>query len=668
MIHATQPHYIRENKAARVPRRVIVLDVQTRSEYADGGETQLWRCASATFIHWTNAGRMIYEQRSYTSADTLWSDIGDFTRPRQRTILYAHNLPVKLRVSQGLRHLPRQGWKLEAIRVANQGAWARWSRLSASITLVDSASIFPVTVYTLGQFLALSRYPLPEGDNINEWLNRSDRDCEIVARTIGQYVQWLRTGAAGNWQLTGAGQSWAHWRHRHYSHHILCHGDSTAISAERRAMFTGRAENWVWGRDLRAPVYEWDFTNAYPSIVRDSAIPVRLTATTGPMRSGELAALMRRYIVLADVEVTTGKPVVPARHNDRILWPVGTFETTLWQPELEALTAAGGTYRVLRAWLYRSAPALSSWATWVLGELHSIEDPAHKWRAVLLKHWSRALIGRFATQYQNWELLGWDPHENVRAGRMHNNDTGESTEFMQVGHEIHVMTGTSESDDSCPQITSFIMSVARSKLWTAIGIAGATNVLYMDTDSLVVNMTGNSRLRSATQQGQLDGLRLKGRHSGFEIYGPRAAIIGGQEKLAGVPRNPFRTGDTTWEGEVWTQFERALRTGEWDRVTVAKRRFSVKWNEHRRARNEDGTTVPYSLPGYRPAQPVGHPQPVTDKERADHIRRALGAKATAGSAGDRVGGSGDIGGDSGRAVIVAAALGRTSPTPVRVTP
>jgi len=377
---------------------------------------------------------------------------------------------------------------------------------------------------------------------------------------------------------------------------------------------------------------------------------------------------MRHYIVLADLEVTTSKPVVPARHDGRILWPVGTFDTTLWQPEIEALEAAGGTYRVRRVWLYRAGPALASWASWVLGELHASGDPEHRWRGVILKHWSRALIGRFATQYQNWELFGWDASPNVRAGKMHDNDTGENLEFMQIGHEIHVMTGFSEGDDSCPQITSYIMSVARSNLWQVIGTAGAPNVLYMDTDSVVVNTRGNARLRSATQTGQLPGLRLKARHNGYEIYGPRAAVIGGDEKLAGIPRNHFRTGDTTWEGEVWTQFERALQTGEWDRVTVAKRRFSVKWNEHRRARQANGTTVPYRLPEHCPAEPVGRIPAVTEQEQIDRTRRALKGKSATRNRDSRVDMARDNSSDPSGAELVAAALGRTSPTPHRVTP
>lgn len=623
MSNGVPAHWIRENKAAFVPRRLIIMDSESRSERSSNGETQTWRCGAIQLIHWTSKGYCHRETRAYTDDGILWSDIGDFTRPKQRTVLYAHNLTYDIRTTKGLRHLPNAGWSLEAIRIAQHGAWARWSRQNASLTLCDSTSLFPVTLYTLGKLRGVKKLPLPETDDIDAWLDRCIRDVEILADTMVEYFDWLRTGAAGNWQLTGAGQSWAHWRHCHYTDPILVHADDEARQAERRAMWTGRAEAWRWGVDYDEPVYEWDYQNAYPRIARDHDVPTALAATAGPQSLRDLKNLMQRYIVLADVEVTTDEPIVPARHNDRILWPVGTFSTTLWSPELRLLLQAGIPVSIRRVWLYRTAPALRQWATWVLAELHPQQFQGYRWKSILLKHWSRALIGRFATQYQNWELFASSPDSDVKAGHMYDVNTGELCDFIQVGNDIHLMSGLAEGDDSCPQITSYIMSVARARLWESMLSAGLNRILYVDTDSLVVDTTGHTILRSLTQQGRFPGLRLKGRHLGYEIYGPRAAIIGGEEKLSGIPRNSYRLSQEEWKGEVWTQFDRALRSGEWDRVTIRPRRFSVKWNEHRRARIADGTTAPYRLPEYESARARGDIPAVTEREKEALIRNEL---------------------------------------------
>lgn len=616
-------HYIRENKAAYVPRRLVIVDSESHSDITPTGETQTWRCGAAQFIHWTGRGHIHRDTRAYTSPDTLWSDIGDFTRPKQRTVLYTHNLPFDIRITQALRLLPEQRWNLAAIRIANQGAWSRWTRDKASLTLCDSTSLFPVTLYTIGKMRGQRKLALPDTEDIGLWMDRCIRDVEILADTMVEYFNWLRTGVAGNWQLTGAGQAWAHWRHAHYTHPVLVHADDEATSAERRAMWTGRAEAFRWGLDYETPIFEWDWQNAYPRIARDHNMPVALVATAKRQSVASLRQLMDRYIVLADVEVNTNEPIVPTRHNDRILWPIGQFETTLWDPELRLLVDSSAQVRIQRVWLYRRAPALKQWASWILQELHRDGMPEQRWGNVLLKHWSRALIGRFATQYQNWELFGIDPSTNVLVGDMHDRDTGQDMEFMQVGHEVHVMTGLTEGDDSCPQITSYIMSVARQKLWTAMETVGLSNVLYVDTDSIVVNTKGNAVLRHLVGRGMFNGLRLKSRARGYEIFGPRTAVIGGEEKLSGIPRNSIRMDQERWKGEVWTSFERAIRSGEWDRVSIRPRSFSVKWNEHRRSRVNDGRTAPYTLPGYTPSIEPGPIPAVTDREKQAAIRRGL---------------------------------------------
>ncbi len=620
------PHYIRENKASRVPRRLVVMAVETRATRTETAETHEWRCAAVSFVHWTNRGIMHRATMLYWDPYEMWEAVGDFCRPKGRTVLYAHNMPLAIRISKALAILPELNWTLNAIRVAQQGCWSQWSRHKATLTLCDSASLFPVTIHTLGKPRGLPRLPMPAENDATGWGIRCGRDCEIVTYTLIDYFTWLRTGVAGNWQMTGAGQSWAHWRHAHYTHPVLVHDDEEALSAERRAMWTGRAENWQWGRDFDTPVYEWDWENAYPAIVRDTIIPIRLAGHAEWLTERELERLARTHLILADVVVTAAEPVAPCRHDGRVLWPVGTYSTTLWWPEIAALLATGATVSASSVWLYQGAPALAQWGTEVLATLHGHRGGLPGWQAIALKHWSRTLIGRFATQYQQWELLGWDTDQNVRSGYWCDATTGDLSEFMQVGAEIHTLKGTTESDDSCPQITSYVMSMARANLWSAICAVGKEHVLYMDTDSLVVDIAGNATLKNLTAQGRFAGLRMKGRHRGYEIYGPRAAIIGPEIKFSGIPRNPQRTGDTEWSGEVWTTLDRAIRTGEPDRVTVTSRRFSTRWNEHRRARLADGRTTPYRLPEYEPAQPTGIRPPVTDRELEASIGRKLKAK------------------------------------------
>lgn len=595
MTRMVPAHYIRKNEKANVPSRLVVLDTIPRRVRVGETESQSWWFGVVSFTHWTRHGNPIREFRKYTDSELMWKEIGEFTRPKRRTIVYSHNLPYDLRIANGLRHLSSMAFKLESIRLADRGSWSRWTRGKNSLTLCDSTSIFPVQLSKLCALTGARNDAPTGGDDIDVWGDYCARNVGILTDILCEYFQWLRTGVAGNWQLTGAGQSWAHWRHSHYTHPVLVHPDNDAIAAERRAMWTGRAENWCWGKDVNEPVYEWDWANSYPRIGRDYDVPVRLVGSARTADAKDLPSLAKRYTILADVTVRTEQPVVPTRHNKRILWPVGEFQTTLWWPEIEAVISSGGTVTPHCVWLYRSEPALQEWGTWIIDQVHGKGDIPYSWVPLVLKHWSRTLIGRFATQYQNWEEFGTERDSKVLTGKLYDADTGLTTDIMQVGHDLHVMTGLSESDDSCPQITSYIMSVARRRLWDASQAIGAENILYMDTDSLIVNLEGHVLLTELTKCGQFEGLRLKDRHRGYEIYGPRSAIIGSRRVFAGMPKAAVRTGEKTFQGEVWTNLEKSLSIGEADRVTIQPRTFTVRYNEHRRQRTEGGHTVPWRL-------------------------------------------------------------------------
>lgn len=556
----------------------------------------------------------------------LWTDIGAHTRKGARTVLYAHNLPYDMRIGRALECLPGRRWVLENIRLDSRGSWSRWTRDKASLILCDSASIFPCTLATLALLVEKRKAPLPDGDDTSGWLQRCRTDVEILTTVMLQYLDWLKTGAAGNWQMTGSSQSWAHWRHCHYTEKVLIHHDTEATDAERRALWTGRAENWRWGRDATDPVFEYDWSNAYPRVAQDTLVPTRFLGVSDRVSTSALPKLWARYAILADVEVTTDVPCVPARTDDGIVWPVGTFATTLWDPELRLLASSGATIRVRRVWMYQKGPALQEWARWTLNGIHSDTVRELRWLPIVLKHWSRSLIGRFAMRYQSWERFGTLPVSGIRIGTMVDRDTGTSADTMQLGHEFYVLSDYQEAPNSCPQITGYIMSEARAKLWRVIEKVGAAHVYYMDTDSLVVDANGAGTIERQGNASDCAGLRLKERHRGWEIYGPRALILGDTAKFAGMPRGAERVGDTQWLGEVWTGLEHSVKTGEFDRVTIRKRPFSVRWNEKRRIRCADGTTAAPRLPATVDAAPADRLPAVTEHERLAVVKRALRAR------------------------------------------
>lgn len=589
-------HYIRKNDAARIPERWIILDTESTRERDKKGEVQRWNLAVCTFIVWTKTGSINQQTLRFDTPAELWEAISAFTRPGRRTVLYAHNLNYDLRISHALSMLPRFGWTMRDMRLDGRGSWSKWSRDKASLNLCDSASIFPVSLDLLASALGMSKPPLPRSNQREKLFLRCEADVAILTDAVIRYVSWLRTGRCGNWQMTGASQAWSHWRHSHYTHPILVHNDDVALAAERAAMHAGRCEAWKWGNYAKTVWYEYDWQNSYPRIARDSSLPTRLVGTVTNPSAKSLDTLRSKYCVLAEGEVTTETPCVPASYGGRVIWPTGTFTTTLWDPEIGLLREAGADFRVRRAWLYKREPALKEWAEWIISSLHDLSSTCEPWKKLILKHWSRALIGRFGMRYASWEKFGTAPDSRVYMSTLYDSDDGHSTELLQIGSDLFTSGELKEIDDGCPQITGYIMSVARAKLWRAMVLVGLGNVLYVDTDSLVVNAAGHDYIQCMDGLPLFDGLRTKGRYTRAEVYGPRSLILAGKPVVSGMPRGSTKVGTRSWSGEVWRGAKESVRLGEHDSVVIRTTDFNLRYNSKRRAFVNGGATASYRLP------------------------------------------------------------------------
>jgi DNA polymerase type B, organellar and viral len=593
-------HYIRANESARIPQRFVILDTEAYRKRDKTGEVQTWSLAVATFLTWDKNANISQHTSRFNSPIELWQAVSEFTRIGRRTVLYAHNLNYDLRISQALSLLPKLGWQMKDMRLDGRGSWSKWSREKASLNLCDSASIFPEKLEKLGLALGIPKLSLPSCGDREKLYKRCERDVEILTDAIIRYVDWLRTGQCGNWQMTGASQSWSHWRHSHYTHKILVHDNEEALKAERAAMHAGRCEAWQWGKYTGDNWYEYDWQNSYPRIARDCLLPTRLAGTVTSPSAKSLDSLLGQYAVLADCEITTAEPCVPAQSEGRTIWPTGTFRSTLWDPEIRVLREHDATIRVHRAWLYKREPALKDWAEWILSSLHDRGDTVEPWQKLILKHWSRALIGRFGMRYKTWEEYGTAPDNRIYISTLYNADQESSQELLQIGHQLFISGQEKEIDDGCPQITGYIMSEARAKLWRAAIQIGRQHVVYMDTDSLVVDSNGHDRIHELSAFPLFDGLRSKAHYRNIHIYGPRSLICDTRPCVAGMPRDSRQSGPKTWTGEVWRGAKESVRLNEAGSVSIRNTNFTLRYNSSRRFLCVDGSTVPYSLPGMVP--------------------------------------------------------------------
>lgn len=590
-----QAHYVRHNKVTRVPRSFVYLDSEATRTPAPRGEVQTFRCAVAAHDR-RRHDKDVWAERewgTFTTPAELWAWIDARTQARARCVVVAHNLAYDLRITDAFTELPALGWTLGPIRLDRGQAWCTWTRDGRTLALIDSMSWLPVSLEKIGELVQIPKLALPAWDDTDAaWLARCTRDVEILADACRRLWQWIRSDDLGNWKPTGAGQSWAAYRHRFMEHSLLAHTDTDARAAERVASWTGRCEVWQHGRPRGGPFTEWDWSAAYGRIGAECDVPVKLIGGSTRPTFAQWQRAADKYAVLAEVEITTEVPTVPCRVDGRICWPVGTFTTTLWENEVQLALDTGAHVTVTRCWWYKRAPALRKFCEWVLAVLDSTDTDHDQVIRLAMKHWSRALIGRFGARWSTWERCGTAPTFGLSLGTVIDSAAGDTWRLLHVGHELKRCTDEYDSPDAVVAVMSWVMAECRRRLWQLTELAGHEHVIYMDTDSVIVNSAGSARIEAA----RVPDLRMKGTWATCELLAPRQLILAGRLRAAGVPRDAVKVAPSTWQGEVWTELATSLRAGEASSVRITTRRVKVHGKDARRLHLDGGGTEPRRLP------------------------------------------------------------------------
>jgi hypothetical protein len=590
-----RPHWYRPNEANRYPRRIVCLDSEAVKQLDGTAERHRLRLAFATFdvLDRETLEPKRSEESGFVDAAELWEWVDARTTVNERTVVFAHNLAYDLRLTRALEELPRLGWELDTFSLDSYRCWLRWRRQKRSLLMVDTVSFVGRALEGFARDLGVAKPALPENDApLEEWLDRCKADTRLLRELSMRMLRWLERGDHGNFRMTGPAQASASFRHKFLERgDLLVHADEDALAAERRSAWAGRCEVWRHGK-VDETIVEWDFSLAYARLARDAMLPVRLRGEVTKPTLDRVLGFGKAYAVLAEVDVVSPAPVVPMELDRRIVWPVGAFPSTLWDVELAELVAAGGTAHVRRAWLYRRGPLLQEWATWIIDQLEGPNPETDPVARAMLKQWSRALIGRFGLRYPKWEALGDTADVALELIPRVSADTGETGAWLRLGHQVLEQTSIEESPDSCPAVMAYVMTLARRRLWRAIQTVPAGELLYVDTDSLLVTEAGSPALEAFSRTPEGEGLRIKSTYQRGTFWAPRQLELNGAARVAGLPRDARRRGRKVWTAEVWEGPQESIKRGHPGEVHVTQRTVHLRALDHRRRHLSRGRTAP----------------------------------------------------------------------------
>lgn len=594
-----QAHYLRHNKAERSPTRIVCLDTESTDTPSTRGRLHRFRCGVATFDLRTPERDLTTPKDEITVAgdvDELWDRITSWTRKDHRTWLFAHNLGFDLTVSQAFRALPARGWELKQLSTTSRAPIVRWTKKRASICMVDSASWWPAPLAKLGAMIGTEKLPMPRGNaGVDRWLIYCQRDVHILRALVLSALEWWDDIGGGNWGMTGAQTGWAHFRHNHRTHDILVHSDRAATTIERAAYHGGRRELFFVGERGIGTYPYLDFTAHYPSVARDHAVPVRYIVGAPDIPVDRYLRRRDDMGLIAHVEVTTERALVPVRVDNTTVYPVGTFRTTLCGPELDLLLDAGAELRIIYGCYYELAPALSDWARWVIAQSRpeTSDLPAHL--RLMVKGWSRSVIGKFGQTGRVTHRIGDTLPDDFAVESISDRGKDRRGTLVRAAGQVMESWVGGEPDNAVPSIAAWVCSQARVDLQQLIDTVGAARVLWCDTDGLIYDARrrGTSRREIlATFDGRV---HLKAVHKRVSFRLPGEIELDDVSVVKGLPSGAVRRGPRAWDAELWPGLNHQLGA----HAGVAYETWSRPWTARAAYRRgyvlDDGTVEPLEL-------------------------------------------------------------------------
>jgi len=458
--------------------------------------------------------------------------------------------------------LPARGWTLKRAVVECPPVILKWTKERATIEVVDTLNWWRMPLAAVGDSIGLPKLSFPAKTATRaEWNAYGKNDVEIIRRVSHSWWEFIARYDLGGFAPTLAGQSMRAFRHRFMDHPILIDDNSGALRIARASYHGGRTEAFRLGR-LEGPIYCLDINSMYPAIMANQTFPTILKLFSKRVSIEDLRQWTRKYSVVATVKLDTKRNDYAHPYQDKLVFPVGRFITSLTTPDIVAALEAGEIKGVVEAAVYDRKPIFRSFVETLYAlRLQAAEagNNVDKW---LLKILMNSLYGKFAQKGIVWEDHG--PAESIAPRSWVEIDatTGKVYRFRQFGGLLQQLSQEVEAASSHPAIASHVTAYARRLLSDLIKEAGTENVFYCDTDSIYTNDIGKARLERHIDPSRLGALKLEAEYPWLIINGPKDYQTPSARVCKGVKPKAVWLTENRIEQSQWSRIGGLLAQGQ----------------------------------------------------------------------------------------------------------
>lgn len=613
-------YYIRPNKTDKLPTNILILDTETK------GETVEDAAIHTMYMAWTWRFTLGPKGEIQREKWTFWDDgqlLGEYVdqeaRPKAPLYIIGSNITFDLFASGLASFLHGTTWRAEMLYDKGMVTIIVLKDGDRTIKFLALQNFLDGGVAEWGKLLGLQKQEVDfDKDTFTTIKEYCRIDTEITGRAFIGYLDFVRKHDMGGFAVTKSGQSFRCFRHRFMKEKILHYDETKFNNFTRNGYYGGRVECGHIGTREGGTYVKVDVNSMYPAIMQRQYFPTVLRQWIKEPDHEYALRQLRSYCCMGRVTLQTDEPVYPVRIPGKLVFPVGEFQTILSTESLRYAFKHGHIKSVHELLTFRRAKLFAAF----VDEFYSLRLRYKKEKNAVwektVKLMLNSLYGKFGEKRERELHRLPDPEGEFYRGEysLWLNPDSEMVEHLpeekrqeakSKGVFINGMEwkafgtscvtwGEKEGPQSAPFIAAHVTDYGRMLLWKFIKMVGHKNVLYADTDSLIIEAKHLPKLKGVINEAKLGSLKVEGTTDRLEIRGAKDYTFGKEIRRKGVRANSVKEADGSFTMPYFPGLYSLQRRGIVDGFPIGSVNKRLTLIYDKGLVGEDGTVTPIVLP------------------------------------------------------------------------
>lgn len=365
-------------------------------------------------------------------------------------------------------------------------------------TVVDSMNFWRSSLAKIGESIGMPKLPMPdESAPITDHVHYCRNDVYILETAVSRLMRWVEVNGYGGLAMSAPSLAMGAWRTRFMPHPIHLHQLEPVCKLERKSYYGGRLEAFFIG-ERHEPIYNLDVCALYPYVMSRNLYPTELLDYQKWPSGISADQSNLDNSCIATVEINTERETFPVRTKNGVIFPTGSYITTLAGVELSSARNKNVIRRVFELSRYNLSNIFSSFVDHFWQQRAECERNNNVIEGNFCKLLMNSLYGKFGQMAPRWEFGSENP-EGTRweVKEVWDLESGRTYKTRYIGDRIEHAGANDDPQDhpnSFCAIASFVTAYGREYMRLIAEHAGWENIFYIVTDGIITNQWGYNNL------------------------------------------------------------------------------------------------------------------------------------------------------------------------------